>query len=144
MIWINGLIKLLMKYAKGVCWVDDTRIPFIDDVDLDKKLPKQDGGTIYGGGKGFYRTDEISEYKTGGRFTPSLLVCDDMLNDGNSSSSNGGRGEKSLGTLGGNGIYNKGWGKDKDADGLGGYGDSGSSSRYYDLDKWFDKVINNL
>lgn len=23
-------------------------------------------------------------------------------------------------------------------------GDSGSSSRYYDLDKWFDNVIDNL
>jgi hypothetical protein len=24
------------------------------------------------------------------------------------------------------------------------YGDSGSSSRYYDLDKWFDKVIDEI
>jgi hypothetical protein len=25
-----------------------------------------------------------------------------------------------------------------------GYSDSGSSSRYYDLDKWFDKMIERL
>jgi hypothetical protein len=128
-----------MKYAKGICWVDDTRIPFDDEVVGGGKKAT----SIFGGDAG-YEYDGFSTNKTGGRFTPSLLVCDDMLNDGKSSSSNGGRGEKTLGTLGGNGIYNKGWGKDKDADGLGGYGDSGSSSRYYNLDKWFDKVINEI
>jgi len=125
-----------MKYAKGVCWVDDTRIPFIDDVDLDKKLPKQDGGTIYGGGKGFYRTDEISEYKTGGRFTPSLLVCDDMLNDGSIGKSN----ERKPSNRRTNGTISLGFLTDC----YSGVNDKGTNSRYYDLDKWFDKVINNL
>jgi hypothetical protein len=134
-----------MKYAKGVCWVDDTRIPFIDDVDLDKKLPKQDGGTIYGGGKGFYRTDEISEYKTGGRFTPSLLVCDDMLNDGVITQYNKTRKDKGN-YLGGHRKEYVGTSDNDIVKQIKGqfFSDKGTNSRYYDLDKWFDKVINNL
>ena len=121
-------------------WLDDCRIPFVDEVDLDKKLPKQDGGTIYGGGKGFYRTEEITEYKSGGRFTPNLLVCDDMLNDGVISKS--GVYDNSKGET--NGFHTTSRdivGKRKD---VGGYSDKGSSSRYYDLDKWFDKVIDEI
>jgi hypothetical protein len=129
-----------MKYAKGICWVDDTRIPFDNDVDLDKKLPKQDGGTIYGGGKGFYRTDETSEYKTGGRFTPSLLVCDDMLNDGSVSKST--KVKSPLLDITG-GSYNNAKGNTNKITERG-VDDKGTNSRYYDLDKWFDKVINEI
>jgi hypothetical protein len=125
-----------MRYSKGVMWLDDCRIPFVDDVDLDKKLPKQDGGTIYGGGKGFYRTDETNEYKTGGRFTPNLLVCDDMLNDGiiTKQSKRTYKPTEHSGSL---------FGNSPQAHGVG-IGDSGSSSRYYDLDKWFDKIIDEI
>ena len=130
-------------WSKGVSWFNDCRIPFVDEVNINKKLPIQQGGTIYGGGKGFYRTEEISEYKEGGRFPANILVSDDVLNDGLISKSSGGSGEASLGTLGRNGIYNKGWGKDENADGLGGYKDKGTNSRYYDIDKWFDKLLND-
>ena len=117
-------------------WLDDCRIPFVDEVDLDKKLPKQDGGTIYGGGKGFYRTEEITEYKSGGRFTPNLLVCDDMLNDGSVGKSNDHKwiGEDT------SAIY----GKYENRTRTQVYSDKGTNSRYYDLDLWFDKLINEL
>lgn len=88
-----------MNYSKGITWFDDCRIPFVDEVDLEKKLPVQKEGRIYGGGKGFYRKEEISEYKPEGRFPANLLVSDDMLND---------------------------------------------TTKYYDIDKWFDKMINEL
>jgi hypothetical protein len=130
-----------MKYSKGICWVDDTRIPFDDDVDLDKKLPKQDGGTIYGGGKGFYRTDETSEYKTGGRFTPSLLVCDDMLNDGKTYG-NLFKQTRNKDTDGGTGNSIVRGHKEGESNGV--FDNGTSSSRFYDLDKWFDKVINEI
>jgi hypothetical protein len=130
-----------MKYAKGICWVDDTRIPFDNDVDLDKKLPKQDGGTIYGGGKGFYRTDETSEYKTGGRFTPSLLVCDDMLNDGKTYG-NLFKQTRNKDTDGGTGNSIVRGHKEGESNGV--FDNGTSSSRFYDLDKWFDKVINEI
>ena len=122
-----------MRYSKGIMWLDDCRIPFVDEVmDFDKLLPTQDGGTIYGGGKGFYRTEPIKEYNTQGRFTPNLLVCDDMLNDGKISISEGGKTTRDTAHFGG-GTFK-----------MEGYGDKGTNSRYYDLDKWFDKIIDSL
>lgn len=94
-----------MNYSKGITWFDDCRIPFVDTegINLDKELGKQEGGTIYGGGKGFYRTENLKEYKPEGRYPPNLLVCDDMLNDGN----------------------------------------KGTNSRYYDIDLWFNNLLEN-
>jgi hypothetical protein len=117
-------------------WLDDCRIPFVDEVmDFDKLLPTQDGGTIYGGGKGFYRTEPIKEYNQQGRFTPNLLVCDDMLNDGVITKQS--KRYYNVGT-GGQGFYGV------KSNGIPQQGDSGSSSRYYDLDKWFDNIIDSL
>jgi len=130
-----------MKYSKGIMWLDDCRIPFVDEVkDFDKLLPTQDGGTIYGGGKGFYRTEPIKEYNTQGRFTPNLLVCDDMLNDGVISKSTGGipNGKSVYGRT----SYNES--STINTQTKVGFGDKGTNSRYYDLDKWFDKIIDSL
>lgn len=122
------------SYSKGICWIDDCRIPFVDDVNMNKKLPVQQGGTIYGGGKGFYRTEEIPEYKEGGRFPANLLVCDDMLNDGVISKSEGGKGK-----IDKNEIF----GEIKTPQNYFNFGDKGTNSRYYDIDKWFDKILND-
>lgn len=125
-------------YSKGISWFDDCRIPFVDEVNFDKKLPIQQGGTIYGGGKGFYRTNELSEYNTRGRFPANLLVSDDMLNDGvisKSSVYDNNKGD----TNGFHATSRDVIGKRKD---IGGFNDKGSNSRYYDIDKWFDKIIN--
>jgi len=134
-----------MNYSKGISWFDDCRIPFEDKggINFDALQRQNELGDIYGGGKGFHKKHINKLYKTEGRFPANLLVSDDMLNDGSVSNSSGGKGEKTLGTLGRNGIYNKGWGKDETADGLGGYGDKGSNSRYYDIDKWFDNLLQN-
>jgi hypothetical protein len=126
-----------MRYSKGIMWLDDCRIPFVDEVkDFDKLLPTQDGGTIYGGGKGFYRTEPIKEYNTQGRFTPNLLVCDDMLNDGVISKSN----ERKPSNRRTNGTISLGFLTDC----YSGVNDKGTNSRYYDLDKWFDKIIDEI
>lgn len=65
-----------------------------------------------------------------GRFAPNLLVSDDVLNDGRVTKSTGGSGPAS-----------KNWKSDGhtisgSAQATGGLGDSGSYSRYFDLDKW--------
>jgi hypothetical protein len=72
-----------------------------------------------------------------GRFPANLLVSDDMLNDGVISKSS---------------LFNKtntpifdtknGW-NDNNISGStgGGFNDKGTNSRYYDIDKWFDKII---
>ena len=120
-----------MKYAKGIMWLDDCRIPFVDEVVGGGKKAT----TIFGGDAG-YEHDGFTTNETGGRFTPNLLVCDDMLNDGviTKQSKRTYKPTEHTGSL---------FGNSPQAHGIG-IGDSGSSSRYYDLDKWFDKVIDEI
>ena len=129
-----------MRYAKGVMWLDDCRIP----TNWEEERPpswfnsgkSQSGEPTYGGNLKSLTTSTIGErLNTQGRFTPNLLVCDDMLNDGvvRKGFNGGGGPTRFAGAIGG-----------KKLDEYNYYGDTGSSSRYYDLDKWFDKVIDNL
>jgi hypothetical protein len=123
-----------MKYSKGICWLDDTRIPFVDEGEIwtakrsetnnPFHLTINKGGVDYGNQQG--------------RFTPNLLVCDDMLNDGNIGGNNSNKFYEPQYEDTSN-IY----GKYKQLQ-VTQYKDKGSSSRYYDLDKWFDKIIDSL
>jgi hypothetical protein len=125
-----------MKYSKGVMWLDDCRIPFVDETEMegvcksDKTKVKDD--EIFVGRYNHKRTGG----DTKGRFTPNLLVCDDMLNDGviTKQSKRTYKPTENMGSLFGNSAQ---------AHGVG-IGDSGSSSRYYDLDLWFDKMLERL
>lgn len=112
-------------------WLDDCRIPFVDETDFGKSIGGM--GSIWGNeeiGKG----EKIIPNQQG-RFTPNLLVCDDMLNDGVITKQS--KRYYNVGT-GGQGFYGV------KSNGIPQQGDSGSSSRYYDLDKWFDKVIDEI
>ena len=125
-----------MTHSKGISWFDDCRIPFVDDIDLEQKQNQKINGDKYGGGKGFHKEPIVMQmYKPQGRFPANLLVCDDMLNDGVVSISQGGN----VGVLN-NKVYGKFKGT-KNNNGSG-FGDKGSNSRYYNIDKWFDKIIN--
>ena len=125
-----------MRYAKGIMWLDDCRIPFTDEGDM--KATTEAKYTIGEGkiselGFGLKKMGNFS--KETGRFTPNLLVCDDMLNDGTISKSSD---NKWFG-----GKRKKNWeGHTNNRNQT--YSDKGSNSRYYDLDKWFDKLINEL
>jgi hypothetical protein len=125
-----------MRYSKGVMWLDDCRIPFVgnDTTHAGKRTCNIFETEYQSGGNG------SPDYETNpqGRFTPNLLVCDDMLNDGN---------------LDGGSAYCPPTFYDKkyQIDALimpnrtkSGYGDKGSNSRYYDLDMWFDKMLERL
>lgn len=129
-----------MSYSKGICWVDDTRIPFNDEVVGGGKKAT----SIFGGDAG-YEYDGFTTNKSGGRFTPSLLVCDDMLNDGVITQYNKTREDKGN-YLGGHRKEYVGTTDNDVVKQIKGqfFSDKGSNSRYYDLDKWFDKVIDNL
>ena len=127
-----------MKYAKGIMWLDDCRIPFVDEGDKGSAKPI---GKITTGTKDnvrFNYTDDKTRYELPnkqsplGRFTPNLLVCDDLLNDGKISISEGGKTTRDTAHFGG-GTFK-----------MEGYGDKGTNSRYYDLDTWFDKIIEGL
>jgi len=126
-----------MSYSKGIMWLDDCRIPFVDETEM-KQACKSDKSTITK-----YDDWNRNLYKrlgsdTKGRFTPNLLVCDDMLNDG--SSSQYGKRVNYNNTTFKEGLY----GFECKAEAPFMYGDKRSNSRYYDLDLWFDKMIEKL
>ena len=135
-----------MKYSKGIMWLDDCRIPFVDS---DKETINFDRPRVRASVNDEwilkqahdYTNPEHKEYNTQGRFTPNLLVCDDMLNDG-----------KTYGNLfkqnrnkdvdGGTGNSLVRAHKQGESNGV--FDNGTSSSRFYDLDKWFDKVIDEI
>ena len=117
-------------------WLDDCIIPFVDEPDPSAKRYQsyRNVDNLYGG-----YGDTHNDYKEQqGRFTPNLLVCDDMLNDG----SNTQYGKK---VNYNNSTFKEGlYGFECKAEAPFMYGDKGTNSRYYDLDKWFDKIIDSL
>ena len=124
-----------MKYAKGICWLDDTRIPFTEDGGWGKRHNQE--YPEWKGAKNFTHGEQHLEQNDKGRFTPNLLVCDDMLNDGSVTEAKANLNYKWNNTNSGGDIFsNRGTYTPRN--------DKGSSSRYYDLDKWFDKIIDEI
>lgn len=108
----------------GVTWLDDCRIPAGDDI--------QKGGSISGG---YHGDIQPGVPHAGGRFPANLLVSDDVLNDGRVT----GDTTPGLNKVGDVAAY-KG---DKYGSANGRHTesdrrvvDSGSYSRYFDLDSW--------
>ena len=124
-----------MRYAKGVMWLDDCRIPFVDEGDIPNDMDK-----THLDGRNFYTqvyNGFMYNQNTQGRFTPNLLVCDDMLNDGIKPN----KGHRAKSKVTGYGEF--GGGK-SEYHGIGEYMEVDSKSRYYDLDMWFNKMIEKL
>ena len=115
-------------------WLDDCRIPFVDegeDTTRGKYENKVQVG-IMADRPNIKFVGSFDDSAKQGRFTPNLLVCDDMLNDGSVSKTNNGKRHNKTTQM----FYGKGEHYYT--------GDKGSNSRYYDLDKWFDNMIDNL
>jgi len=128
-----------MRYSKGVMWLDDCRIPFNadDKFDIRRYNEYHDTFSSYedrGSAEGKYI---VNEPNTQGRFTPNLLVCDDVLNDGIKPN----KGHRAKSKVTGYGEF--GGGK-SEYHGIGEYMEVDSKSRYYDLDMWFNKMIEKL
>ena len=128
-------------YSKGIMWLDDCRIPFVDEdkhkINFDRPRLRNKEGTDWILTQAMdYTNPDYKEYNQQGRFTPNLLVCDDMLNDGNitSQSKRTYKPTEHTGSLFGNSPQAHGEG----------IGDKGTNSRYYDLDLWFDKMLERL
>ena len=139
-----------MNYSKGITWFDDCRIPFEDTpnpatnpkyrLEGNYKMPEK--GQISEGSITKFRSS-LNEIDIKGRFPANLLCSDDMLNDGNIIQYNKNR--KDNGTyLGGHREVYVGEGEIKKKVKGDFYNDKGSNSRYYDIDKWFEKMINEL
>jgi hypothetical protein len=124
-----------MRYSKGICWIGDCRIPFVNEGDIPNDMDK-----THLDGRNFYTqvyNGFMYNQNTQGRFTPNLLVCDDMLNDGIKPN----KGHRSKSKVTGYGEF--GGGK-SEYHGIGEYMEVDSKSRYYDLDMWFNKMIERL
>ena len=122
----------VMLYAKGISWIDDCRIPFTD------------GGWGFRNNKdkNIYETKSLNknpntEQNTQGRFPANILVSDDMLNDGIECSNMNKK----------NRYYPPQYKDTSDVYGkytampVTQYADKGTNSRYYDIDKWFENLL---
>jgi hypothetical protein len=136
-----------MKYSKGVSWTDDTRIPFVDKetINFDRPRIREKKEWVYELGTTWENPD-VKEYNTQGRFTPNLLVCDDMLNDGRITKTTASKGHIRKGNVLGDTRTPVAAGQFGDGAWIEGtnINDKGSSSRFYDLDLWFNKVIDEI
>ena len=124
-------------YSKGITWIDDCRIPHNEEimVAIDYKETKQSEN-------GWNTKNRILEPSNRGRFPANILVSDDMLNDGLPS---GNKWKKNYGAIDYKGLnYSSSTAQCQHGGGYTGnntYADSGSSSRYYNIDKWFENLI---
>lgn len=120
--------------GKGISWLDDGRIP-TDNKDWDKMMEKRQSfangdknGTSLIYGKHSIELGETT-INPQGRFPANLLISDDVLNDG-------------VMTKGSDRPRNNQQGNTMDVYGTyqpvqsSGFADSGSYSRYFNLDKW--------
>jgi len=132
-----------MNYSKGISWIDDCRIPFTDEGDIPNDMDKTqltNNRTFIesGGYKPF-----LYRQNTQGRFPANLLCSDDVLNDGSISKSREKYPNENLLPMDYYGGLKKEYPtntkQEKD-----GFTDKGTNSRYYDIDKWFDKIIHEL
>lgn len=135
-----------LRNRKGVTWLDEGRIPYETQGDIEKSSDKNrhaDFGSgprdnkVYGADKR-NRAEQGNYDASKGRFPANLLASDDALNDGRiQKSSKLGKNCKSTGGFNNEMTFGK-TGTTRD------YPDSGSFSRYFSLDAWFAKKLTEL
>lgn len=105
-----------LKNGKGITWLDDCRVPYVNEKDLESRKI------------GFDKKEINKEIDQRGRFPANLIVSDDVLNDGKIYKTGGGIKANIKPTNKTQVIPTI----DKTKWNI----DSGSFSRYFDLDKW--------
>ncbi len=134
-----------LKNGKGITWLDDCRIPYINDNDKESARFEHQTGSIntYTKGFGGYNGINVLAYEKG-RFPANLLVSDNVLDNGIKSKS-----ERVIG-IGGFGVGVNTFGAGVNTFGAGvvdyerGYSDMGQFSRYFSLDEWWHVNIDRL
>jgi len=130
-----------LKNRKGITWLDDCRIPYDSGATPSVGGRHNIKGRRIGAGNGEYgfKSLEAPQVNSNGRFSANLLASDDVLNDGKKIS----YGNKPYSYRGKQ--YNvEGFIKNNQPKAPSNYGDSGSFSRYFDLDKWGEEKIKQL
>jgi DNA modification methylase len=142
----KSYVDQALQNRHGITWLDDCRIPYDKQTDEQPRIrtgkvcDAKETNKVYAGTFEPYKHEYFNQ---SGRFPANLLVSDDVLNDGIITKSSGGSGLASRTTT------HKSWKAETQGftqpgnvfSGLGGYGDSGSYSRYFDLDKWFETTF---
>lgn len=142
-------IDQALNNGKGVTWLDNCRIPFqnADDKANAESLSKCFEVTIYSDTTDKYGFANYDKPKTStptdkGRFPANLLVSDDVLNNGKITESPCGNVNRK--PREGNVFTGDSCGFDSENNHTSGFGDFGSYSRYFDLDKWFEEKLKTL
>lgn len=117
--------------GRGCTWLDDARIPTSEAV----SIHDAPSGTFAGGEEG---RGSIKNYRDSfsGRFPANLLVSDDVLNDGFERKKAGNVQDSNIGDYNAT-SYKFGIGKRNPNY----YNDSGSYSRFFDIDAWWAKTF---
>ena len=135
----KSYVDQALKNGKGITWLGNCKIPYVSEEDKEgaRYGTQADikGANLKGDKKpwGVYGKNVLAS--TDGRFPANLLVSDDMLNDGKNWKAGGSvtGNEPSQPTEDVYGKYGRvAWQS---------HGDSGSYSRYFDLDSWFKKQM---
>jgi len=126
------IVDNVLKHGTGAINVDACRIPFQGEVKFTNRTAPKSNGTKMGL---FNENTKLATPTEKGRFPANLICSDKALDTGKTTKSSGGSGEATWNTqLGESGIYHKY--TNRKGEGLGGYGDVGDQSRYFDLDAW--------
>lgn len=138
----TGYTTQAMKNKKGIVWFDDCRVPYKSDTDKKSAVfgvQTDIKGNVHG-------TDRPSEghvlaknvlSSEQGRFPANLLVSDDVLNDGKVR-----KGCVSPSGVSCKSIYRPNQGSYNKQGPI--YSDSGSFSRYFDIDAWWRERFKKL
>jgi len=125
---------------KGITWLDDARIPFESDTtDTRRSVAGFAAKSEIYHNNEKYKIDTTKNELPQGRFPANLLVSDDVLNDGTNTKGSDAIRHNNQHITSGKGIY----GKYNQKDTMG-YADSGSFSRYFDLDAWWNERIEHM
>jgi len=134
-----------MNYSKGITWFNDCRRPFVDEGENTKR--KVSGHQkVYGSGEEIHYKLDLNNQsdRDKGRYPANLLCSDDVLNDGSiSKGQKNPRIQKSSRRYGENNFTNGGL-FIPEGQITASYNDKGTNSRYYDIDAWFNNLINNI
>ena len=130
-----------LKNGKGITWLDDGRIPYQSESDRNDAKP---GGKITGGIQRFSTGEQMQNLNliadtTKGRFPANLLVQDNVLDIGQTTKSRSfvTKENESKGS-GFSLTFEHAVGSIREID------DSGDLSRYFSLDAWYSKNIEEL
>ena len=138
-------VEQALKNGKGISWLDDGKIPYKSKSDMSREIWGNDSDIqVYGwaGGKDHKGENNGRLASEEGRFPANLLVQDDVLNDRTIHTSGLIEYHHNLDSPTTQDIYGKY--ERLQASKQITYGDSGSFSRYFDLDAWYEKNIESL